>query len=619
MKKESGSISVQTENIFPIIKKFLYSDHEIFLRELISNAVDATHKLQTLSSRGEVKGDLGDLTIQILVDDKKNTLSVIDKGIGMTAEELKKYINEIAFSSAQEFLEKNKDASQIIGHFGLGFYSAFMVAKEVEIITYSWIKDAEPVRWTCNGTTDYTLQAAKKKERGTEIILHLDEDNKEFSGELKIKELLEKYCKFLPVPIQFGEEEVTSKDADDKEIKEKKPRIINNIRPAWTKKPVDLKDKDYTDFYRELYPMAEAPLFWIHLNVDYPFNLTGILYFPKISKTYEVQKNKIHLYSNQVFVTDEVKEIVPEWLTLLHGVIDSPDIPLNVSRSYLQSDQNVKKINSYITKKVAEKLGDLYKEDRKVFEDKWEHTGLFVKYGMLSDEKFYDRAQKFCLLQNTEGKLFSLDEYQERIKGNQTNKDDQLVYLYTTDKEDQHTYIEKATARGYDVLVFDTLIDPHFISFIEQKLEKSSFKRVDAEVPEKLIVNENEEPVSTLNEKEEKTLKTLIENNLQREGMVVELKAMSPEEQPLIIVQPEFMRRMADMNRSAGMGMDNMPGFYSLIVNSNHPALARLLKMKSKEKKQKTIRQLIDLAMLSQNMLKGEALSHFISRSVELI
>jgi len=619
MKKESGNISVQTENIFPIIKKFLYSDHEIFLRELISNAVDATHKLQALSSRGAVKGDLGDLTIEVKVDDKKHTLSVIDKGLGMTAEEIKKYINEIAFSSAQEFLESNKDASQLIGHFGLGFYSAFMVAKKVEIISRSWKKDAEAVRWTCSGETDYTIETAKKKDRGTAIILHLDDDNQAFSSESKIKTLLDKYCKFLPIPIQFGEEEVSRKDKDDKEIKEKKPRIINNTAPAWTKKPAGLKDEDYINFYQELYPLAEAPLFWIHLNVDYPFNLTGILYFPKINKSYEVQKNKIHLYSNQVFVTDEVKEIVPEWLTLLHGVIDSPDIPLNVSRSYLQSDQNVKKINSYITKKVAEKLDDLYKKDRKVFEEKWEHTGLFVKYGMLSDEKFYDRAKKFCLLQNTEEKYFSLDEYRDRIKANQSNKDGQLVYLYTTDKEEQHSYIEKAKARGYDVLVLDTLIDPHFINFIEQKLDKSSFKRVDADVPEKLIPTENEEPVSSLNEKAEAALKKLVEENIGKEGMTVELKAMSPEEQPVIIVQPEFMRRMTDMNRTAGMGMDNMPGFFSLVVNSNHPAMARVLKMKSKEKKQKTIRQLIDLAMLSQNMLKGEALSQFISRSVDLI
>ncbi len=619
MKTESGHISVQTENIFPIIKKFLYSDHEIFLRELISNAVDATHKLQALASKGEFKGELGDLTIQVETDEKKRRLIVRDRGIGMTAEEVKKYINEIAFSSAQEFLEKHKDVSQIIGHFGLGFYSSFMVAEKVEIITRSWQEGAEAVKWSCNGTPDYTLEPTEKADRGTEVIVYLDKENKEFAEEHRVRELLEKYCRFLPVPIQFGEEEMTVTGKDGKERREKRPRIINNTTPAWTKKPTELKDEDYKAFYNELYPLSEAPLFWIHLNVDYPFRLTGILYFPKLGNALEVRKNKIQLYSNQVFVTDEVKEIVPEWLTLLHGVIDSPDIPLNVSRSYLQSDPNVKKINSYITKKVAERLEKLFKDDRKHFEEKWEHTSLFIKYGMISDEKFYERAKSFCLLQDTEGKYHTQDEYRKLVEPNQRNRHGQLVYLYSNDTASQHGYIEKVRERGWSVLKMDELIDPHFISYLEQKLEKVTFRRVDADVPEKLIEKDEEEPAQVLSDKEAENLKKLVESAFQREGAMIELKPLSPEAMPVTVTVPEFTRRINEMNRTAGLDTKPAPDIFNLVINTNHPIMGKVLKMKSKEKKERTIRQLIDLALLEQNMLRGEELSRFVQRSVELI
>ncbi len=617
---ETGKINVQTENIFPIIKKFLYSDHEIFLRELVSNAVDATKKLKGLSQLGEAKGDLGDLTIQISIDKEKNTLTITDKGLGMTADEVKKYINQIAFSSAGEFVEKlkNTDSNAIIGHFGLGFYSAFMVADKVEINTKSY-KDEPAVKWTCDGSTEFTLEEIEKAERGSEIILYIAEDSKEFLEEHRIKSLLNKYCKFLPVPIQFGFK--WQSEEDKKAEKPLEPEIINNTNPAWTKTPSSLTDEDYKAFYRELYPMNfDEPLFWIHLNVDYPFSLTGILYFPKLKKNFEVQKDKIQLYSNQVFVTDNVGEIVPEYLTLLHGVIDSPDIPLNVSRSYLQSDGNVKKINQHISKKVSDKLQEIFNNDRKQFEEKWGDIGLFVKYGMISDEKFYERSNGFALFPSTENAFYTFAELKEKIAPNQTDKDGNLVVLYTSDEEEQHSYIEQAKERGYEIVKLDTMIDNHFIQQVEMKNEKTQFKRVDADIISNLIPKE-EEAASVLSKEQEEKLKTLFETTIEKTKADIELKALSPTDAPIIITRNEFMRRMMEMQKLGGGspfmfgGMDEK---LNLVINTNHPINSKLLE-EDEAHQQKHIKQLYDLALLSQNMLKGEALTKFVQRSFELI
>jgi len=615
---EQGTINVQAENIFPIIKKFLYSDHEIFLRELISNAVDATQKLHGMAALGELTDDIGNTTIEVKVDEKNKTLTVSDKGIGMTAEEVKKYINQIAFSSAEEFLDKFKDVEDgkgIIGRFGLGFYSSFMVADKVEIFTKSF-KDEPAVRWECDGSPNFTMEETEKEERGTDIVLHINtEDDKEFLQNTRIRELLTKYCKFIPVPIRLGDKYLS--DEDKEAGKTAKPDIINNTTPAWTKLPADLTDEDYKKFYRELYPFAPEPLFWIHLNVDYPFHLTGILYFPELKQSYEIQKDKIQLYSNQVFVTDNLEAIVPEYLALLHGVIDSPDIPLNVSRSFLQSDTNVKKINSHISKKVSDKLKELFKKDRKTFEEKWESISVFVKYGMLSDEKFYDRSSEFCLLTNVDDELQTLEEYQEKIKPNQTDKDEQLVILYTTDKESQHAYVKAAMDNGYDVLKMDTIIDSHFVNFLESKLEKTAFKRVDADSMDNLIAKD-EAMESVMSEIQQKKLKELFEEGISNEHVTIELKALSPTDAPVTITRNEFMRRMKDMQKLGGNNfMGDMPDSYNLVVNTNHPLSSNILKKQQKNRRKLT-RQLFDLSLLSQNMLKGEALTDFVERSFDL-
>ena len=620
MSMETGKINVQTENIFPIIKKFLYSDHEIFLRELISNAVDATKKLKGLSQLGEAKGELGDLTIEISIDKDKNILKISDKGIGMTAEEVKKYINQIAFSSAGEFVEKlkNTDSNNIIGHFGLGFYSAFMVAEKVEINTKSY-KDEPAVKWACDGSTEFTLEETEKIQRGTEIILHIAEDSQEFLEEHRIKSLLNKYCKFLPIPIQFGHK--WQSEEDQKAEKPQEPEIINNTSPAWTKTPSSLTDEDYKNFYRELYPMNfEEPLFWIHLNVDYPFNLTGILYFPKLKKNFEVQKDKIQLYSNQVFVTDNVGEIVPEYLTLLHGVIDSPDIPLNVSRSYLQSDSNVKKINQHIYKKVSDKLQEIFNNDRKQFEEKWSDIGLFVKYGMISDEKFYERSNTFALFPTTENAFYTFAELKEKITTNQTDKDGNLIVLYTSDEEEQHSYIEQAKERGYVIVKLDTMIDNHFIQQVEMKNEKTQFKRVDADIVSNLIPKE-EDAASVLSKEQEEKLKTLFETTIEKSKADIELKALSPTDAPIVITRNEFMRRMMEMQKMGGGSpfmFGSMDEKLNLVINTNHPINGKLLEEETAQQ-EKHIKQLYDLALLSQNMLKGEALTNFVKRSFELI
>jgi molecular chaperone HtpG len=621
---QQGSIHVQTENIFPIIKKFLYSDQDIFLRELVSNAVDATQKLVLLSKKGDIKGDLGSTQIEIKLDSKAKTLTISDKGIGMTEEEIDKYINQIAFSSAEEFIEKFKgidDKAQIIGHFGLGFYSAFMVADHVEIITKSY-KDAPASKWSCDGSPNYTIEAAEKTERGTDIVLHINEESEEFLEEAKIKSLLNKYCKFLPIEIKFGEEtyEVASgkKDDDGKDVMETKTKdhIINNTAPAWVKAPSDLNDEDYLNFYRELYPMSEDPMFWIHLNVDFPFKLTGILYFPKLKKTYEVQKNKIGLYSNQVFVTDNVENIVPEFLTMLHGVIDSPDIPLNVSRSYLQSDSNVKKITGHISKKVSDKLVELFKKDRESYEQKWESLGVFVKYGMLSDEKFFDRTKDACLLENIEGQFKTITEYAEQIKPLQTDKNDKIVHLYSNDVEGQDAYIQGAVAKSYDVLKMDALIDNHFMQQLEMKNSDSVFKRVDADTLDKLIEKEDSME-SVLSEKEQEKLKKAFEEAIKDNKVTVELKALSPEDMPVMITQSEWLRRMKEMQQLGGgmPFMGDMPGGLNLVVNTNHPVAGKLLK--AKKNQGEYIAQLYDLALLGQGMLKGKKLTNFIQRSVK--
>ncbi|MBL6446178.1 molecular chaperone HtpG [Fulvivirga sp. 29W222] len=625
---EKGTISIHTENIFPIIKKFLYSDHEIFLRELVSNAVDATQKLKRLSSLGELKEDIGDTTVEVSFDKEKKTITVSDRGIGMTADEIKKYINQIAFSGATEFVEKFKDkgdAKDIIGKFGLGFYSAFMVAKKVELVSKSYQEGTEAAKWTCDGSTEFEISEADKKERGTDVILHVADDSEEFLDEWRLKSILEKYCRFLPVQVKFGTEDKQVEDGKDEEDKPKyktvtEDRIINDTEPLWTKTPADLKDEDYLKFYRDLYPMSEDPLFWIHLNVDYPFNLTGILYFPKAKNDFEVQKNKIQLYSRQVFITDEVKDVVPEFLMLLHGVIDSPDIPLNVSRSYLQSDSSVKKINNHITKKVADKLSELFKNDRKSYEDKWDDIGVFVKYGMLSEDKFYEKAKDFALLKNTEGAFATLDEYKEKVKTTQEDKDGNLVYLYTTDAAKQDTYIQAAKAKSYDILLMDGIIDSHFVNFLEQKLEKTQLKRVDAETVDKLI-DKDEKIDSVLSKEEEEKVKEIFEKAVNNKSMNISVESLSPDEMPVTITMSEFMRRMKDMAKMGGGGyamMGNMPDQFNLTVNGNHAIIGKILRAKKEEKKELLAKQAYDLAMLSQNMLSGSDLTNFIRRSIEL-
>ena len=625
---QKGKINVHTENIFPIIKKFLYSDHEIFLRELISNAVDATQKLKTLSSTGELKGDLGSLAIEVKLDASAKTLTISDRGIGMTADEVEKYINQIAFSSAEEWVEKYKsqaEASAIIGHFGLGFYSSFMVSKKVEIRTLSYREGSQAVRWECDGSPEFVLEETEKDQRGTDVILHLADDSLEFLEEPRIHGLLKKYCKFLPVEIVFGTTTETSKEKDEKgeekDVSIEVPRIINNTKPAWTRKPSELTQEDYKSFYRELYPMSfDEPLFNIHLNVDHPFTLTGILYFPKVKKNFEVQRDKIQLYSNQVFVTDSVEGIVPDFLTLLHGVIDSPDIPLNVSRSFLQSDHNVKKISGHITKKVADRLEEIFKNNRPDFESKWDDIKIFIEYGMISDDKFRERARKFALLKNVDGKYFTIEEYHNHIKDSQTDKDKKVVHLYTTNAEEQHAYIEPARELGYDVLVMDTPIDSHFVNMLESEGENISYLRVDADVADKLIKKEEEMP-SKLSKEQQDELKPLIEKCVDKESFQVSFENLSESGQPLFITQPEFMRRMKDMSAiGGGMNfMGNLPDSYMLVVNSNHPLIFRLAGEKDEASREKVIRQLIDLALLSRNLLKGEKLTSFIKRSVELI
>lgn len=622
----TGKINVQTENIFPIIKKFLYSDHEIFLRELVSNAVDANKKIQALSAMGEAKGDLGELFVKVAVDKDKKTITISDSGLGMTAEEVEKYIAQVAFSGAEEFVQKYKDktdaVNSIIGHFGLGFYSAFMVASKVELITKSYKEGAEAVRWECDGSPEYTLTPATRELRGTDIILHVADDSLEFLEDGRVGGILEKYCRFLPIPIFFGEKKEKVKNDAGEETEVTVPDQINNPSPAWTKKPADLTDGDYKKFYRELYPMNfEDPLFWIHLNVDYPFNLTGVLYFPKIKKSFEMQKDKIQLYSNQVFVTDSVEQIVPDFLTLLRGVIDSPDIPLNVSRSYLQSDGNVKKISSHITKKVADKLEELFKKDREDFEKKYEDIRIFIQYGMLSDDKFWDKAKKFALLRNTDGKMFTLEEFEAKIKPVQTNKDEKLVYLYTTDVNVQHTYIQSAKDRGYEVVVMDSMIDPHFINFLESKLEKSTFTRVDSDTIDKLI-DKNDAMPSKLSDEEKDALRPFVEEQLPKEQYNVMFESLSETDAPMLVTRPEFMRRMKDMSALGGGGMNmfgNMPEMHNLVVNTNHPLVTKIVAEKDEAAKKQLIKQSADLALLAQGLLKGEELTKFIKRSVELI
>ncbi len=633
----TGKINVQTENIFPIIKKFLYSDHEIFLRELIANAVDATTKIKTLSSLDKMKDELGDLTIEVILDKTAKTLTIKDRGIGMTAEEIDKYINQIAFSGAEEFVKKFKNKSEaeqagLIGHFGLGFYSSFMVSDKVEINTKTFKKGAgaKAVKWECDGSPEYNITETEKSDRGTEIVLYINEESNEFLEEYRILELLNKYCKFLPVAIRFGNEKTwekseTEKDekGEPKEIEIEKPRIINNTNPLWKQKPSDLTEEDYKKFYHELYPTSfEDPLFSIHLNVDYPFNLTGIMFFPKVKKNFEVQRDKIQLYCNQVFVTDSVEGIVPDFLTLLHGVIDSPDIPLNVSRSYLQSDSNVKKISGHIMKKVADKLEEIFKNNREEFEKKWDDIKVFIEYGMISEPKFFDRAEKFCLLKTMNDKYFTLGEYKEFIKENQTDKEGNLTLIYTSNIEDQHSYIQNAQERGYDILVLDGPVDNHFINSLEQKFEKSHFVRVDAEVADKLIKKSDDLP-SKLSEEQTKQLTEAFEQQVNKAVYHISVENLGENDSPVTVTQNEFMRRMKDMSAMGGGGqysfMGNMPDSYNLVLNSNHKLMNQLLSTEDQEVKVKMIKQLIDLALLSQNLLKGEALTGFIKRSVDII
>ncbi|MFZ4725460.1 MAG: molecular chaperone HtpG [Paludibacter sp.] len=683
-----GNIGVTSDNIFPVIKKFLYSDHEIFLRELVSNAVDATQKLKTLAAVGDFKGELGDLTVRIAVNKKKGTLTISDRGIGMTAEEIDKYINQIAFSGAEEFLEKYKnDAQAIIGHFGLGFYSSFMVSKQVEIFTQSYKDDVKAQHWSCDGSPEFNLEDTIKAERGTDIVLHIDDENQDFLEESKIQELLTKYCKFLPIEIAFGKKKEWK---DGKNVETENDNIINNTNPAWTRKPADLTDEDYSNFYRELNPMGEDPLFHIHLNVDYPFNLTGILYFPKIKNNIDMQRNKIQLYCNQVYVTDHVENIVPEYLTLLHGVIDSPDIPLNVSRSYLQSDGNVKKISSHITKKVADRLAEIFKADRLQFEEKWDNLKIFIQYGMLSDEKFYERGEKFALLKNVESKYFTFEEYKTLVGENQKDKNGDVIYLYTNNVDEQYSYIEHAKEKGYDVLLMDGQLDVHVVGQLEQKFEKTRFVRVDSDVIDKIIQIEDVAKV-TFSDDQRDALVTVFDSQLpviEKTNFIITFEQLAPSTNPVFVTQNEFMRRMKEMSAlQGGGGMMNfygeMPDSYNLVVNTAHPLVEKLLKdeeeacglgiapisfelaeVKAKQNKlkdshkgkkdeeiptvekseledlQKTIdqltdnkkailksfaadnkqvRQLIDLALLASNMLKGEALAKFVKRSVELL
>ncbi|AYB30796.1 molecular chaperone HtpG [Chryseolinea soli] len=629
--EEKGTISIHTENIFPIIKKFLYSDHEIFLRELVSNAVDATQKLKKLASLGEFTGELGDLKIEVSFDKEKKTITVSDKGLGMTGEEIKKYINQIAFSGAAEFVEKFKDktdAKDIIGKFGLGFYSAFMVADQVEIISRSFkAEENEAARWICDGSTEFELSAATKAERGTDVILHINADSEEFLDEWKLKGILDKYCKFLPVEIKFGTTQEQEEDGVDAEGKPKYQsitvdRIINNPAPLWVKSPSELKDEDYLAFYKELYPFSEDPLFWIHLNVDYPFSLTGVLYFPKVKNDFEMQKNKIQLYSRQVFITDEVKDVVPDFLMMLHGVLDSPDIPLNVSRSYLQSDANVKKISQHITKKVADKLSELYKKDRKDFEKKWDDINIFVKYGIISDEKFYDRAKDFTLLKNVDRQYFTFEEYKEKVSATQTDKDGNVIYVYASDPGKQDSFIQAAKAKAYDVLLLDGVLDNHFINTLEQKLEKVQIKRVDSETADKLI-DKDEKMESVLSADEQQAVKTVFEKAINSKTMTVAVESLSPQDLPVVITMSEFMRRMKDMAKLGGGGgyafMGNMPDNYNVAVNANHPIVQKILKAGSEEDKNRLAKQAYDLALLSQNMLTGADLTNFIRRSVEMV
>ncbi len=603
---QKGSIRVQTENIFPIIKKFLYSEHDIFIRELVSNAVDANQKLKTLSSIGEAKGELGELRIDIKIDKEKKTLTISDTGIGMTEEEVDKYLNQVAFSGAEEFLEKYKGQNEasIIGHFGLGFYSSFMVSDKVEVITKSFKEGSKAVRWECDGSPEFSLEEVEKESRGTDIVLHLNEESQEFLEPSRISTVLEKFCRFLPIPIFF----------EDKQI--------NNPTPAWTKKPSELTDEDYQNFYKELYPFGEAPLFWIHLNVDYPFNLTGILYFPKIKQSYEIQKDKIQLYSNQVFVTDEVKDIVPEFLMLMHGVIDSPDIPLNVSRSYLQGDPNVRKINSHITKKVADKLEEIFKTDRKQFEEKWESLGLFVKYGMMTDDKFLEKANKFHILQDAkDGKFYTLEEYRTATETLQKNKDGKLVILYTTNPVQQDAYIQQAAAKGYIVVKLETIIDNGFLNQMEMKWENVQFVRVDSDIVDNLI-DKQEGGDSVLSKDDEEKLKGLFAVKNPEINVSVEIKGLSADAPPVVATRPEFMRRMKDMAAmQGGMGAfyANMPDEVTLTVNGNHAIYKTVLAEAEKEKQEKVVHNLADLALLSQGLLKGNSLTSFINRSVELM
>ncbi|MCO5285716.1 MAG: molecular chaperone HtpG [Chitinophagaceae bacterium] len=606
---QKGSIRVQTENIFPIIKKFLYSDHEIFIRELISNAVDATQKLKTFASTGELKGEIGNTDIHVKVDKEKKTITISDKGIGMTAEELDKYINQVAFSGAEEFLEKykGKNESSIIGHFGLGFYSSFMVSERVEIFSRSFREGANGVHWECDGSPEYILEEGKKEERGTDIVLHVNEESTEFLEHSRIRSILKKFCSFLPVAIYLDAEE-EGKDAEK----------INNTEPAWTKKPSDLTDKDYQDFYSELYPFSEPPLFWIHLNVDYPFNLTGILYFPKVKHSYEIQKDKIQLYSNQVFVTDEVKDIVPEFLMLLHGVIDSPDIPLNVSRSYLQGDPNVRKINSYITKKVADKLAALFKDDRKSYEEKWESIGLFVKYGMITDDKFLEKAKDFVLFQEVDGKYDTPEEYKSATEANQKNKEGKHIIIYTSDPVQQNSYVKGAEARGYKVVKLETLIDSAFVNNIEMKWQDVRFVRVDSDIAENLV-DKSENKESVLTESEIEKLKELFKTEIEGMHTSIDVKGLSPDEKPVVAVRPEFMRRMKDMSEVNGGMYGNLPDEINLVLNGNHHIYRKLLDEKEETKQKDMARNLADMALLSQGLLKGNELSEFIDRSIRMM
>ena len=684
---QKGNIGVTTENIFPVIKKFLYSEHEIFLREMVSNAVDATQKLKTLKEQGEFKGELGDLTVHVNLDADKGTITISDRGIGMTEEEIDKYINQIAFSGVNDFLEKYKDnANNIIGHFGLGFYSSFMVSKKVEIVTRSYKDDAKAVKWSCDGSPAYEIDEAEKEDRGSDIILYLDDDCKEFLEKQKIQELLNKYCKFMAVPIAFGKKQEWSSD-EKKMVDTAEDNIINNVEPLWTKAPSALKDEDYKSFYRTLYPMSDEPMFWIHLNVDYPFNLTGILYFPRIKSNIDLQRNKIQLYCNQVFVTDQVEGIVPEFLTLLHGVIDSPDIPLNVSRSYLQSDRDVKKISTYITKKVADRLQSIFKEDRKAYEEKWDDLKLFINYGMLSEESFYDRAKEFALMKDTDGKYFTFDEYKTLIEGAQKDKDDMLVYLYATDKEEQYSYIQAAKDKGYSVLLLDGQLDVPAIQMLEQKFEKSRFTRVDADIVERLIVKDDT-PKTELSEDETANLSSVFRSQMpkmEKTEFMIEVQSLGADARPVMMTQNEYMRRMKEMSRfQPGMNFyAQMPDSMNLVLNADHPLVkgvladcksateealkpveselkgqeARLAAIRQAQEKKKAdeltqeekddkantekavqeqkdkkqqiladyakgnsiVHQLIDLALLQNGMLKGEALDKFLKRSIELI